>query len=130
MQSKTFWGIFWTKFSLITAATSAYFTYTNHENLNRFIDNVMYNDIRVAQNYFEDSNGLIIDKTINNNGLEEVYLLHRPSGEKYSICTDMMPPTSSMLESIANRSSDFSKDDCKKYLDMINSIEKKLYEKL
>ncbi len=130
MPSKTFWGIFWTKFSLITAGTTAYFTYTNHETLNRFIDNIVYNDIKIESGYFQDGNGLIVNKTINNSGLEEIYLLHQPSGERYAICNDMMPPTESMLESIAKRVDNFNKDDSKQYLDMINGIEKKLYQNL
>lgn len=130
MASKTFWGIFWTKFSLITALTSAYFTYANHETLNRFVDNIMYHDIDVADNYFQDSNGLTIDKKINKDGFEEVYLLHNPSGKNYAIQNDMMPPTYDMLESIANRVENMNKHDSKKCLELLNGIESKIYQNL
>jgi len=130
MVSKTFLGILWTKFSIITAATSAYFTYINHDTLNRFVDNIMYNDVSVENGYFNDANGLIIDKQINSEGLEEVYLLHQPSKKNYPILKDMMPPTDSMLECILGRVNGFTNDERKEYLNKINGIEKKLYQNL
>lgn len=130
MRTKKLWGLFWTNFSLATAITTSYFTYTNHNSLSRLLNNVLYKDIVISENYFKDRNGLMVDRTINNSGEAEVYLLHKPSGERYPIMSDMMPPTEMMFNSIEQRIGNFSKDDAIKYLGTINNLERQLHERL
>jgi hypothetical protein len=130
MISKKIWGLLIAKVSLVTIATSSFFTYQYHIPIKRAVNNLLHDDITVEENFYRDPNGLYVQTSINEDGNKEVYLVHGPTQTRYGIQSDMLPSSENMLDGILQRSMNCSSEDAKKQLQVINTIEDMLYRRV
>ena len=118
--------------SLVTILSTGYVTYINHEPIKRMSGNLLYSDVPVAEGHFTDPHGLRVETIINEKGMRETYLTHRPTGSKVAVTDDLFPDTASMLETLVERHAEtsLSREESTAYLMQLHRIQEQLYKNM
>ena len=113
---------------LVVAA--AYFGYTHYQTIRRVEYNTIRRNIQVEEGYYQDPSGLSIDTPINENGKQEVYLVHTDSGARIPIRYDLLPENKRMLEGLLRRAQNnqIPAEEYKPLLKLANELETILLE--
>lgn len=107
-MAKGFKGILkkllYAKLGITTIAFAFYFGAKSHTIVTRLEDSLLYKNVPVSVNSFQDPAGLDTLIKINERGEKEVYLIHNESGRKISIGYDLLPKNiKDLQEGLENR---------------------------
>lgn len=83
--------VLYAKIGIATALFAFYLGAKSHTIISRIEDSLLYRNVPVARNSFQDPAGLEVTIEINERGEKEAYLIHSESGKKVSIGYDMLP---------------------------------------
>ncbi|MBN2111641.1 hypothetical protein JW707_00940 [Candidatus Woesearchaeota archaeon] len=83
--------ILYAKLGITTCIFAFYLGAKSHTVVRRIEDSILYRNVPVSANSFQDPAGLDTIIEINESGEKEVYLMHSESGKKVSIGYDLLP---------------------------------------
>jgi hypothetical protein len=96
--------ILYAKLGLATCVVAFYLGAKSHTIVTRLEDSLLYKNVPVSANSFQDPAGLDTLIEINERGEKEVYLIHNESGRRIQIGYDLLPKNiEDLQEGLENR---------------------------